>query len=56
MNASELKAICRWLVTICLAASLAKVTMTLSNGSSVEQPSHMSQLILPVAPQEGHGN
>ena len=50
MNASQLKAICRWLITICLAASLVKATMTLSSGSVVEQP------ILPAAPQEGHGN
>lgn len=56
MNASELKAICRWLITIFLAASLAQKTVTLLNDPSFDQPSPVVGPILPAAPQEGHGN
>jgi hypothetical protein len=56
MNASELKAICRWLATIYLLASLAQATVPLFNALQVEQSPCIPTPALLADPQQGHGN
>lgn len=56
MNANEFKAICRWLITLCLAANLFGLTQQAWIDSLLNDPTCVSVTKPAHDPQPGLGN